>query len=1094
MVLTCASTEREHLKIPRSLRFWLSVGLSTLVALAGLLVTAVVFGVLIPRLNAEVEVQNRALSTAAATQINNFLADFSSQLNRLGSDISSPDRLGDTQIRSMLDSVTNAEKGIESIYVINDEDRVIEVGLDVESRPLRENQLGIDFSGRNFARMARLTRKAVWSDTYLSARGNIVVALAIPLDIPGKLPGTPDVRGIMVGELDLQEVSRFAALLSNPQEVLTVIVDHRGNVIGHPDAERALRQENLRHLAPLDDERGSSRIEKFRLDSIDYLGSTAPIPEAGWTAMVGQQTVKAFAIVRLTLASLAVSSAIALLMAVIAALAASRRIMRHAGLFAAQMEAVANGHYLAKIAHSGIDKIDMLSRQMEGMAAAVLEREARLRESETNFRTLVESAPQGIALIGKDGQFLLVNAAYTRLFGYALSDIQGMPAWWASVCPAADARETAIRKLDVQLKQAKANSDELRLFRLLCADGEPRDIELVAARLPDQRILITFSDVTERKLNEVRLQRASKVFSHAREGILITDALGTVVEANETFTRITDFSREDVIGQNLSMLGAAAQSEESYATLWQSLVQNSYWHGEISIKNRSGASYPALTNITAISDASGATQNYVALFTDITQLKEYQRQLEHVAHFDPLTGLPNRVLLGDRLQQAMSQSQRRDYSLAVLYLDLDGFKAVNDHYGHDMGDRLLVVIAQRMKESLREGDTISRIGGDEFVAVLVDLENEQDYLPILERLTLAAASPVNLGSATLHVSASIGVTFYPRDRSDADLLLRHADQAMYQAKQAGKNRYCVFDVALDAATANQLKEIEQVSAALARNEFVLYYQPKVNMQSGVVTGVEALIRWQHPERGLLPPAAFLPVIEGHPISVELGDWVIDTALAQIGTWRAIGLDMPVSVNVGACQLLSARFDQRLAVLLAAHPTVPADRLELEILETSALDDVAKVSELMTACLELGVSFSLDDFGTGYSSLNYLKRLPAGVLKIDRDFVEGMLEDQDDLAIVQGIIGLAAAFRRQVIAEGVETVAHGTQLLALGCVLVQGYGIARPMPASDLPDWVATWKLYPEWSSAVQRRLASSRWKDRSGTASLPVSVRSICWS
>ena len=456
----------------------------------------------------------------------------------------------------------------------------------------------------------------------------------------------------------------------------------------------------------------------------------------------------------------------------------------------------------------------------------------------------------------------------------------------------------------------------------------------------------------------------------------------------------------------------------------------------------------------------------VALYTDITQMKAYQRQLEHVAHYDALTGLPNRVLLADRLRRAMIQSQRRSLSLAVLYLDLDGFKLVNDHFDHDVGDRLLVAIAQRMKEVLRDGDTISRIGGDEFVAVLVDLDQEQDCLPVLERLLEAASSPFVVDGHQLQVSASIGVTFFPQDEVDADQLMRHADQAMYQAKQSGRNRYHVFDVAQDAAAMNQVRNLADIRGALDRGEFVLYYQPKVNMRSGAVIGAEALIRWQHPQRGLLLPAAFMPLIEDHPISVELGEWVIDTALAQIDAWRAGGLDIPVSVNVGARQLLEGSFSARLSAVLAAHPDVPHDRLELEILETSALEDVAQVSELMYACLESGVSFSLDDFGTGYSSLTYLKQLPARMLKIDQSFVRGMLDDPNDLAIVNGVIGLASAFRRQVIAEGVETVAHGAKLLALGCELAQGYGIARPMPAADLPDWAASWKPDAVWRSSV----------------------------
>jgi diguanylate cyclase (GGDEF)-like protein len=443
-------------------------------------------------------------------------------------------------------------------------------------------------------------------------------------------------------------------------------------------------------------------------------------------------------------------------------------------------------------------------------------------------------------------------------------------------------------------------------------------------------------------------------------------------------------------------------------------------------------------------------------------------QLKRAAHYDALTGLPNRVLLADRLQQAMNNSVRRSQSLAVAYLDLDSFKVVNDKYGHSIGDQLLITIAQRMNDALRDGDTLARIGGDEFVAVCVDLEHSHDCEPILSRLLQAAVEPVKVGEIVLQVSASIGVTVYPQDGADSEQLMRHADQAMYQAKQAGKNRYQHFDVAHYVAIKKQHESLDDIRQALERREFVLYYQPKVNMKTGQVFGAEALIRWQHPERGLLPPAAFLPIIEDHAMSVNLGAWVIATALDQLSQWHDAGLDITVSVNIGARQLQQSDFAARLFELLAAHPSVPHHRLELEILETSALEDIAQISSIMHACQGVGVRFALDDFGTGYSSLTYLKRLPAELLKIDQSFVRDMLDDPDDLAIIKGVIGLAAAFHRQVIAEGVETVAHGVSLLSLGCELAQGYGIARPMPADALINWVATWRPDASWSKHIGR--------------------------
>jgi diguanylate cyclase (GGDEF)-like protein len=497
--------------------------------------------------------------------------------------------------------------------------------------------------------------------------------------------------------------------------------------------------------------------------------------------------------------------------------------------------------------------------------------------------------------------------------------------------------------------------------------------------------------------------------------------------------------------------------------MWHELTGCGYWRGEIWNQRKNGEVYVELLTISAVRDPHGGLQSYVGLFFDITGIKSHEQQLEHMAYYEALTGLPNRALKADRLQQAMALARRSRKSLALVYIDLDGFKSINDRFGHEAGDLLLVDIASRMQQVLREGDTLARIGGDEFVAVLVNLDSVPASLPLLERLLDAAAQPLAHGEQPLRVTASLGVTFYPQAQAiEADQLLRQADQAMYQAKQAGKNCYQLFDVKQEASLRSWHEELGRIRQALLNHEFVLYYQPKVNMRSGQLVGAEALIRWQHPTRGLLPPAAFLPVFEDHPLAVDVGEWVIDTALAQIGAWQAQGLQMPVSVNVGAHQLQQPDFVARLAALLARHPEVRPEALELEILETSALQDVVHAAQLIETCRQMGVTFALDDFGTGYSSLTYLKRLRVALLKIDQSFVRDMLDDPDDKAILDGIIRLAGAFRCAVIAEGVETIAHGTMLLQMGCELAQGYGIARPMPAADLPAWAASWQPDAAW--------------------------------
>ncbi len=571
--------------------------------------------------------------------------------------------------------------------------------------------------------------------------------------------------------------------------------------------------------------------------------------------------------------------------------------------------------------------------------------------------------------------------------------------------------------------------------------------------------------ITERKQVEEKLQLAASVFSHAREGIAITDTVGTIIDVNNAFTRITGYPRDEALGQNLRIHKSGRHEPEFYAALWRDLVKKGYWHGEIRNRSKNGEVYTEMLTISAVRDDQGKTQHYVGLFSDITAQKTYQKRLEHIAHYDALTSLPNRVLLADRMHQAMVHVERQGQQLAVAYLDLDGFKDINDTYGHEVGDQLLIIAATRMKETLREVDTIARIGGDEFVAVLNILADAKASVQMLARLLDTTAQPVHIDNLVLRVSASIGVTFYPQAESvDADHLLRQADQAMYQAKLAGKNRYHVFDAEQDRSIRGHHESLDNIRRALTEHEFVLHYQPKVNMHTGEMIGVEALIRWQHPEQGLLRPHVFLPVIESNPLIIDLGEWVIDSALTQLEAWHTDGLNLSVSVNVNALQMQQDDFTRRLHELLATHPDVKPSLLELEVLETSALEDMERMSLVMRECSELGVRFALDDFGTGYSSLTYLKRLPAAQLKIDRSFVQGMLEDQEDLAIVEGVLGLAVAFRRQPVAEGVETVEHGELLLQLGCELAQGYGIARPMPADELQDWGRTWQPEPSWTS------------------------------
>ena len=697
--------------------------------------------------------------------------------------------------------------------------------------------------------------------------------------------------------------------------------------------------------------------------------------------------------------------------------------------------------------------------------------EIALRENEQLLHAVIDEITDPVLLKDRNGNFLLCNQAVARLYNTTPEAMVGKhdgdfgvpkemaDAFRDNLMAIMAKGETEIVFEDSQ----DCKSGEIHHFRSIKkpfknALGQDQ-ILVVAQDISDVVKAQAKISVSEKRLQEVLAITNEGVWDwhipsgnviHNRQWFTLMGATpGEIDETHEAFVKLIHPDDREVVQKLIQAMLDGSSND---------------YHSKHRLLTINGRPIWVLDRGRVVErDKNGQAVRVIGSVTDVTYQIEYQHQLEHIAHYDTLTGLPNRVLLADRLHQAISQVHRRGDKLAVAYLDLDGFKAINDQYGHDVGDHLLTTLAGHMKRALREGDTLARLGGDEFVAVIIDLPDVESCVPLLSRLLSAAAEVVYEEGNALRVSASLGVTFYPQAEAiDADQMLRQADQAMYQAKLAGKNRYHIFDTVQDRSERGHHESLERIKQALDKREFVLYYQPKVNMRTGVVIGAEALIRWQHPERGLLPPAAFLPLIAEHPLAIEMGEWVLDTAMTQIEAWKAVGLPLPASVNIDAMQLEQVDFVDRLRQQLAAHPEVAAGDLELEVLETSALEDIAHVSSVILACREMGVGFALDDFGTGYSSLTYLKRLPAGMLKIDQSFVRGMLDDPDDLAILDGVLGLASAFRRQAIAEGVETLAHGEILLQLGCELAQGYAIAHPMPAAAMPDWLASWRPDAAW--------------------------------
>ncbi len=580
------------------------------------------------------------------------------------------------------------------------------------------------------------------------------------------------------------------------------------------------------------------------------------------------------------------------------------------------------------------------------------------------------------------------------------------------------------------------------------------------------RVVASVSDIGARRSAEDRQELSSNLFMHLHEGLLITDAEFRVLDANPTYSRITGVPREDLLGTVPSLLHPVAPdalARQQQASLWAALRSSGQWVGELVERRRGGDPCALHVTISSVHGPDGALRYHVIVVSDVTEQRLQRERLERQANFDELTRLPNRARLSQLLADAMVSTDREGYLMAVCYLDLDHFKAVNERFGHQAGDRLLAELANRLRAALRArgavwADVVARLGGDEF-ALLLRAGTVDEARAAVERVLRVVSQPFVLspGADPIALTASVGATIYPLDSADADTLLRHADHAMYGAKQSGRNGYLFFDTEHSRRTEERVMAIGRVQDALDRDELTLYFQPKVDLKRGVVLGLEALLRWNHPEHGVVPPAQFLPLIEHTGLSSRIGDHVLAKALDQLDAWTALGLDLSVSVNITARHLQEPDFAQRLAELLARHGRPLGPRLELEVLETAALTDIGFTSALLERCAKLGVRWALDDFGTGYSTLTYLKRLPVQVLKIDRSFVQNMLADAQDRAIVEGVISLARTFDCVAVAEGVETPAQARMLLDMGCEVGQGSGIAPPMPAAEVVAWLRDWR-------------------------------------
>jgi diguanylate cyclase (GGDEF)-like protein/PAS domain S-box-containing protein len=603
------------------------------------------------------------------------------------------------------------------------------------------------------------------------------------------------------------------------------------------------------------------------------------------------------------------------------------------------------------------------------------------------------------------------------------------------------------------------------LYKVLAYFFLYKAILLVSVRIPVDR----FNQ--SQNLLAVEKELAQITLNSIGDAVITTDVDGSIIMLNPVAVSLTGWTQNEAVGLpldevfhviNQSTLRPIKNLAQRAIHEDKTIIEELNIHSMLISKNEQR--YSIELSVSPIRNNDGYILGCVLVFHNITEKNQLMEQIAWQAGHDTLTKLPNRTLLSDRIGQAIAHALRQEQLLLVCFMDLDGFKAVNDQHGHEMGDKLLIEVARRLTNVVRSDDTVSRLGGDEFVLLLSELRSSDEVDILISRILEEMARPFLIDKVILKISSSIGATIFPFDSNDTDTLLRHADQAMYQAKQSGRNRFHLFDSSMDLQVQERHQQIVRLEEALIRNELCLHYQPKVNLKTGQIIGMEGLLRWQHPDRGLLRPHEFLHYAEESNLIINIGNWVLNEALVQIKQWHEAGHDWVLSVNIAARQLQRHDFVSNIQSILALHPDAPAQNLELEILESTALKDMNHVSSVILACQEMEITISLDDFGSGYSSLAYLRHLPVDRLKIDQSFVRDMLDDEEDCALVEGILQMARVFRRDVIAEGMETAAHGALLLNLGCDKAQGNGIAHPMPASEVLNWATQFKPDPDWQN------------------------------
>ncbi len=696
------------------------------------------------------------------------------------------------------------------------------------------------------------------------------------------------------------------------------------------------------------------------------------------------------------------------------------------------------------------DEIGVLSGNFNNMVDQVQQRTEALEKSEHFVRKIIDNAADGIITTNRRGIIHSFNQSAENIFGISAGDIIGKNV--STLMPEPDKSNH-----DGYLEQFKSEDPnnsvgENRLVTAQRKNGEqfPMELTITEFDLDDETGFIgTVRDISRRQQSEQKLQLSEKVIETSLEGVIITDKLNRAISINPAFTDITGYSEKDILGKDPSIMKSGRHDKSFYSSMWQELNDNGSWQGEIWDRRKSGEIYPKWMSISTIMGADGQIEKYIGIFSDITERKIAQSRLEHMAHYDSLTNLPNRLLYIDRLQQSIDRAKRNHTQTALFFLDLDRFKVINDTLGHNTGDLLLIEVAHRLQEGLRSVDTIARLGGDEFTVILDDVKSHNDLIHISDNIISLLSKPYHIDQHECFIGVSIGISMFPVDGESTHILARHADMAMYRAKERGTNNYQLYDPLMSKNMSRRLELETNIRRALKKNEFELFYQPQLNVSTGQIVSVEALIRWRKSSDEYLPPSEFIPVAEDTGLINDIGTWVIEEACIQHKKWRDTSSlkDLHIAVNVSANQLLQKNFPKMIAALLKKHK-MQHQHLGIEITESTLMTDPKHAIRVLNEIHAMGIKLSIDDFGTGYSSLSYLKQLPIQHLKIDRSFINEVTLDIDDANIVKATISMAHNMGLIVVAEGVETTEQMDFLIQHKCDFLQGYLFSKPIAADE----------------------------------------------